>query len=68
VTSVGTPMLDFLPGVQAPQIVKGGAAARAGVQAGDLIVGINGQALLPSPNSVKRVVDTIKCVEDMSVL
>ncbi len=65
---MGTPMLDFLPGVQAPQIVKGGAAARAGVQAGDLIVGINGQALLPSPNSVKRVVDTIKCVEDMSVL
>lgn len=60
ITTVGTPTLDFLPGVLAPQVVKSGAAYKAGVQPGDIILGINGEALTPSPNAVRRVVDVIK--------
>lgn len=59
---MGTPTLDFLPGVLAPQVVKSGAAYQAGVQPGDIILGINGQALAPSLSAVRRVVDVIKCV------
>ena len=60
ITTVGTPSLDFLPGVLAPQVVKASAAYRAGVQAGDIILGINGEALPPSARSVRRVVDVIR--------
>jgi S1-C subfamily serine protease len=59
---VGTPSLDFLPGVLAPQVVKASAAYRAGVEAGDIILGINGEALPPSARSVRRVVDVIRLV------
>ena len=57
---MGTPSLDFLPGVLAPQVVKAGAAYKAGVQPGDIILGINGEALPPSARSVRRVVDVIR--------
>lgn len=57
---MGTPSLDFLPGVLAPQVVKASAAYRAGVRAGDIILGINGEALPPSARSVRRVVDVIR--------
>ena len=60
ITTVGTPSLDFLPGVLAPQVVKAGAASRAGVLPGDIILGINGEALAPSAASVRRVVDVIR--------
>lgn len=57
---MGTPTLNFLPGVNAPAVIKGGAAYKAGVQPGDLILGINGEALTPSPKAVQRVVDVIR--------
>lgn len=41
-------------------MIKSGAAFKAGVQPGDIILGINGEALTPSPNAVRRVVDVIK--------
>lgn len=60
VATVGTPSLDFLPGVIVPEVIGSSAGYRAGVKAGDVFVGINGQALTPSVNNVKRVVDIIR--------
>ena len=61
VTTVGTPLMTYRPGVVIPEVLHRSAGERAGLQAGDVLLGLNGQPLLPSPLSVPRTVAFIRC-------
>eukprot|EP00208_Stichococcus_sp_RCC1054_P002265 CAMPEP_0206136268 /NCGR_PEP_ID=MMETSP1473-20131121/1504_1 /ASSEMBLY_ACC=CAM_ASM_001109 /TAXON_ID=1461547 /ORGANISM="Stichococcus sp, Strain RCC1054" /LENGTH=539 /DNA_ID=CAMNT_0053528675 /DNA_START=215 /DNA_END=1834 /DNA_ORIENTATION=- len=60
VATVGVPLLKWQPGVQVPEVMHSSAAERAGLQNGDIILGLKGQPLLPSPISLARTVEYIK--------
>lgn len=60
VTTVGTPLMTFRPGVVIPEVLHRSAGEKAGLQAGDILLGLNGQPLPPSPLSVPRTVAFIK--------
>ncbi|XP_078432759.1 putative membrane metalloprotease ARASP2, chloroplastic [Wolffia australiana] len=57
IVTVGVPVQDPLPGVLVPDVRPGGAAARAGVIPGDLVLSVNRS---PSAPSVSDLVETIK--------
>lgn len=67
-TAVGTPSMDFQPGVKIPEVLRASAGQRAGLQAGDIVLGLNGQPLTPSPYSVARTVAFIRCQSESSVM
>ncbi|MEN9217049.1 MAG: RIP metalloprotease RseP [Gloeomargarita sp. HHBFW_bins_162] len=62
VLTVGIPELVYQPGVRIPQIAldTSKVAQKAGLQAGDVIVGVDGQPLAPGKEAVNRVVKTIQ--------
>jgi membrane-associated protease RseP (regulator of RpoE activity) len=62
VLTVGIPQAVYQPGVRVPQIVvtMSTAAQRAGLQAGDVILALDGQPLPPGKEAVNQVVQTIK--------
>jgi membrane-associated protease RseP (regulator of RpoE activity) len=59
---VGIPeKFDFQPGVIVPEVIaKDSPAAQAGIQAGDIILGVNGNSLGASEASIKDLMDTIR--------
>ncbi|KAF3792643.1 Membrane metalloprotease [Nymphaea thermarum] len=60
VLAVGLPVQEALPGVLVPEVQASSAAARYGLQSGDVILGVNGSKLLKSGASVFDLVDIIK--------
>lgn len=56
--SAGTP--QYLPGIKVPEVVRGGAADRAGVRDGDLINAVNGAPVLAEHGEVDRLVKLIR--------
>ncbi|MEN9208165.1 MAG: RIP metalloprotease RseP [Gloeomargarita sp. GMQP_bins_120] len=62
VVTAGIPQAVYQPGVRVPQIAAemSAVAQRAGIQAGDVIVAINGQPLSPGKTAVNQVVATIQ--------
>lgn len=60
VSTVGVTTSNMLPGVKVQTITAESAGARGGLQAGDVIVGIDGISVGSSIVSVPRVVDSIK--------
>lgn len=60
--AVGIPEVQYQPGIAVPQIVsdKSSAAARAGLQAGDVILSANGQEFGADPEAPARFTQVIK--------
>jgi len=62
VLTVGIPQVVYQPGVRVPQLVvtMSTAAQRAGLQAGDVILALDGQPLPPGKEAVNQVVQAIQ--------
>lgn len=62
VLTVGIPQLAYQPGVRVPQIAldTSTVAQQAGLRAGDVILGLDGQVLAPGKEAVNRVVQMIQ--------
>ncbi|MEN9214457.1 MAG: RIP metalloprotease RseP [Gloeomargarita sp. DG02_4_bins_56] len=62
VLTVGIPQLVYQPGVRIPQIAldTSTVAQKAGLRAGDVILGVDGQTLAPGKEAVNRVVQAIQ--------
>lgn len=60
VSTVGKVETAYLPGVEVPEVVAGSAAERAGLKAGDVILGINKYEVLAAPDQVAAVVQKIR--------
>jgi membrane-associated protease RseP (regulator of RpoE activity) len=60
--TVGIPQLVYQPGVRVPQIAldTSTVAQQAGLRAGDVILGLDGQVLAPGKEAVNRVVQMIQ--------
>lgn len=60
VSTVGKLETGYLPGVKVPEVIAGSAAQRAGVKAGDVILGVNDYEVLAAPDQVAAVVQRIR--------
>ncbi|NJK39917.1 MAG: RIP metalloprotease RseP [Oscillatoriales cyanobacterium RM2_1_1] len=59
---IGVPEFQYEPGVRVPQVATevSSAAAKAGIQANDIILSIDGQSLEATETSLPELVETIK--------
>ena len=60
VTTVGLVEQSYAPGVKVTSLLGTSAAREYGVRQGDVIVAVNGEALLPDKSAVARVVDAVR--------
>ncbi|KAI8467700.1 MAG: intramembrane metalloprotease [Monoraphidium minutum] len=60
VSTVGKAENAYLPGVRVPEVTPGGIAARAGVQAGDVLLRVGDYEVRAAPDQVSAVVAAIK--------
>lgn len=60
VLTVGLLEQEFFPGVLIPEVIPSSAAARAGIQAGDVVAGVDGKLFGTKEASVFDLVDTIR--------
>ena len=60
VTTVGLVEQSYAPGVKVASLLGTSAAREYGVRQGDVIVTVNGEALLPDKSAVARVVDAVR--------
>jgi len=60
VSTVGLVEQSYAPGVKVTSLLGTSAAREYGVRQGDVIVAVNGEALLPDKSAVARVVDAVR--------
>ena len=60
VSTVGLVEQSYAPGVKVTSLLGTSAAREYGVRQGDVIVAVNGEALLPDRSAVARVVDAVR--------
>jgi S1-C subfamily serine protease len=58
--TVGKAESAYLPGVKVPEVNAGGAAERAGIRAGDVLLRVGDYQVKAAPDQVAAVVSTIK--------
>ncbi|KAG6552379.1 hypothetical protein Mapa_006233 [Marchantia paleacea] len=58
--SVGLLEQEMFPGVMVPEVIGNSAAAKAGMQAGDVVLGVDGYQFTAKEAAVFELVDTIK--------
>eukprot|EP01023_Acetabularia_acetabulum_P019488 TRINITY_DN19935_c1_g1_i1.p1 TRINITY_DN19935_c1_g1~~TRINITY_DN19935_c1_g1_i1.p1 ORF type:complete len:497 (+),score=84.45 TRINITY_DN19935_c1_g1_i1:44-1492(+) len=48
------------PGIRVPSVINQSSAQRAGIQSGDIIINVDNEIVLPSPQAVNKVVNKIR--------